>query len=179
MWSNEPAYISLYGKREQIIPRESALSFESIARQRDIRFTAGQSTITVLHGGIYYMNCTFDLHQPAQFTVFINGVPDQATVNGINHGATKLTLQVMLNLKKGDVVTIVNHTSAIAGGTVTVPMDSGGLIPGQGVNVRLNMWKIFDLDAEPHHVTIAPKHHSDSDVDCDGKFELLAKKNHH
>jgi hypothetical protein len=62
----------------------------------------------------------------AQFTVFVNGVPDLTTTSGLNKGANQLYLRQTLTLHQGDLVSVQNYISSA--GTVNLIGDAGGAL---------------------------------------------------
>jgi hypothetical protein len=64
--------------------------------------------------------------EPAQFALFVNGAPVASSVVGSGAGTQQLVGTCIVTLSAGDVLTVVNHTSAaevllqtVAGGTQT------------------------------------------------------------
>jgi hypothetical protein len=76
--------------------------------------------------------------QACQFTIFVNGVPNQTTTAGINKSSNVLQLRQELELKAGDVVSVVNYISA--NGSVKITPNSGGTLVG--INTELIIYKI-------------------------------------
>lgn len=71
-----------------------------------ISHTEGSDKIKVKSSGVYMLNYYVGSNDDNQFTVFVNGEPvDGSTYNtraGINYG------QVIINIARGDVLTLVN-----------------------------------------------------------------------
>ncbi len=80
----------------------------------------------VTAAGVYAVTFSVSGVEPNQFALFVNGAPVTDTVYGSGAGTQQNTGQVILNLSAGDVLTLVNHSSAaavilqtLAGGTQT------------------------------------------------------------
>jgi hypothetical protein len=61
--------------------------------------------------------------EPSQFALFVNGAAASGTVYGSGAGTQQDDGQAILTLSAGDVLTLVNHTSAAA---VTLQTLAGG-----------------------------------------------------
>ena len=71
---------------------------------------------------IYVFVFIVNTSQACQFTLFVNGVPNQTTTAGINKGANILQLRQQLELKAGDVISVKNHISSA--GTITISQNA-------------------------------------------------------
>ena len=106
-----------------------------------MKHITGKPELRVCKNGIYVVELDIQTVQPAQFSIFVNGVPVPSTTTGNDSGAAQLSLRQILALKKGDSVTVVNHTSFM--GTVTTSQNAGGY--ELGVCAHLVLWKIAQL----------------------------------
>ena len=100
----------------------------------------GQEPVSILcvQDGIYKLNISSDVDNPAQWTVFVNGIPDPGTTTGTGNGASECTLRTLLKLKKGTIVTYVNHISSF--GNVGLSDNAGGLMVSN--NCQFVLYKI-------------------------------------
>ena len=86
--------------------------------------TAGSPDITVVNAGTYKIAFSVSGVEPNQFAIFVNGAPSvPVTVYGSGAGTQQNTGMGILVLGAGDVITLVNHSSAAA---VTLQTLAGG-----------------------------------------------------
>ncbi len=157
-WSFEPAYISLYGKKSQTLNANDPVVFEFVQIEKNFCFVPNTSKITVSQDGVYVFNAIIIPNEPSQFTLFINNLPYSFTTTGTNGAGTNMLMSQILELKCGDVLELLNFTSAVNGGTVTIPSSIGGIIPGSSNNVELSIFKIDSLKCEyPQHKVYTKK----------------------
>lgn len=135
------AYASIYSRNSIIIPVETAVVFALNGSLLNMKHITGTSDLRVCKSGIYVIEFDIQTAEPAQFTVFVNGCAIPSTTTGNDSGSAQLSLRQILALKKGDCVTVVNHTSFM--GTVTTNQNSGGT--EVGVSANLVLWKIAQL----------------------------------
>lgn len=115
--------------------------------------------------GIYDIFADLIAAEPAQITVFINGVPDLKTTVGRDSGGNRTIMRQFIKLGKGDIITIRNYESSM--GTLHTTLNSGGLEPGHPC-----FFMIFMLaqDYEDTGCDTKPKK-------CEKKSEKKNKKN--
>ena len=105
---------------------EAPVLFDSNGPLVGVTHTPGTSDITVVNSGVYVITFSVSGVEPNQFGIFINGVAvpqtDQ-TIYGADTGAQQNTGLTIVTLTAGDVLTLVNHTSAAA---VTLQTLAGG-----------------------------------------------------
>ncbi len=77
----------------------------------------------VTSSGTYLVNFSVSGVEPNQFALFVNGVVDPASDYGSGAGTQQNNGQVILTLNAGDVLQLVNNTSAAA---VTLQALAGG-----------------------------------------------------
>jgi hypothetical protein len=68
--------------------------------------------ITVSEDGIYKIFFMANVVRAAQMCIAINGIPIEHSTQGVNKGASQLSLRSLLPLRKGDFITIRNHSSS-------------------------------------------------------------------
>lgn len=129
-------YGSFYSTNSQIVNVDSSVLFDKNQNLNGITHTLGSGDITVSKDGIYVFVFIVNTSQACQFTLFVNGVPNQSTTAGINKGANVLQLRQQLELKAGDVVNIKNHVSAV--GAITISQNAGGTLTGTDVELIIS-----------------------------------------
>jgi len=135
------AYGSFYSTTQQTVNVNSPVLFNKNQNVFNMTHTLGNGEIKILKDGIYLFTFIVECSQACQFTVFINGIPDQTSTGGINKGANVLQLRQEIPLKAGDVVSMNNHVSAV--GSVVVSQNAGGNLIG--VNAELILCRIAPL----------------------------------
>ena len=88
-----------------------------------ITHAPGNAAITVVTSGTYKIAFLVSGVEPNQFGLFVNGAPATGTVYGSGAGTQQNTGQAILVLGAGDVLTVMNHSSAAA---VTLQTLAGG-----------------------------------------------------
>ena len=124
-------YGAFYSTLLQSVNVNDSVLFDKNQNLNGLTHTLGTGDITVSKDGIYVFVFIVNTTQACQFTLFVNGVPNQSTTAGINKGANVLQLRQQLELKAGDVVNVKNHVSAA--GTITISQNAGGSLPGNNV----------------------------------------------
>ena len=116
----------VYNIDPQVVALEAPILFSTNGPLSGVTHAPGDDEIVVTDAGTYEVNFSVSGVEPNQFTIFVNGVPDTSTVYGSGAGTQQNTGQSILVLGAGDVITLVNHTSAagvtlqtLAGGTQT------------------------------------------------------------
>lgn len=151
-WSYDAAYLSIYGKKAQVLNISDPVVFEFIQIAKNICFAPDTSKITITQDGVYSFHATIVPNEPSQFTLFVNGVPLASATIGTNSAGINLVITQILELKCGDVLELLNYTSAVNGGTITIPTSIGGVIPASSTNVDLSIFKIDGSKCEyPKH----------------------------
>lgn len=130
-----------FGSLPQQIAVESPLMFDNSSEINLIDFTAGTSDMTVKKSGIYIAEYLINTVQPSQFTIFVNGVPKDATNVVINKGSAQMLSRSLLNLNAGDVVNIKNHTTTT--GAVELSVNAGGF--EAATNHKFLLYKIGSM----------------------------------
>ena len=131
------SYGTFYATTSQTISIESPVIFNLAFNHKGLEWTPGTAAITVKDAGVYAIFAQVNTLQVAQFSIFVNGVALPGSIAGINKGASILSTRIVTELKCNDVVTWVNHTSAVPAVTSQNP---GGFLAA--INAELNMVKI-------------------------------------
>jgi hypothetical protein len=98
-----------------VVPLETAVTFDNNGiGTAGFTHDPGSSDITVVNAGDYKVTFSVSGAEPNQFALFINGVVVAESVYGSGAGTQQNTGQAILAMEAGDVLTLVNHTSAAA-----------------------------------------------------------------
>jgi hypothetical protein len=89
----------------------------------------GTTTFKIERDGIYDVFADTITNQPAQFTIFVNNVPNLTTTFGRDSGGNRTLLRQLMKLHCGDVLTVRNYESAL--GKVVTASNPGGDSVGQ------------------------------------------------
>lgn len=113
---------------------------------RNLRFEhrQGSTTFKVERDGIYDVFADVITNQPAQFTIFVNNVPDTTTTFGRDSGGNRTLVRQFLKLKAGDVLTVRNYESAL--GKVYTASNPGGDFVGQ--NALFMAFRLSPIDCK-------------------------------
>jgi hypothetical protein len=119
---SNPQYAYVYKVTPQVVALEQSVVFD---RARlitpGITYVPGTDGIHIVTPGDYEIRFSVSGTQPNQFAIFINGVPDAASIYGSGAGTQQNNGVTMATLASGDVITLVNHTSS-AGVSLTTPI---------------------------------------------------------
>ena len=94
--------------------------------------------VTIQEEGIYEFIFTCNTTQATQIALSVNGIPLDYNNQGTNKGASQLSNRGLVSLKKNDIVTVKNHTSA--NGSIVTSAHPGGKY--QSVTTILSLIKI-------------------------------------
>lgn len=135
--AGSPAYVSLSSDVTQQLLINDSLHFANKLVCKDVGFIQGGNNILIKHDGIYDLFADASFDEPAQLTVFVNGMPDLSTTFGRDSGAGRLLLRQFMQLKKGDLVSVRNYSSHVS--PLHVTENSGGNYVGQNTMFMLFM----------------------------------------
>ena len=171
--TGSPGYASMTSASVQTIPIGSDFHWSTNVIDYDGPYhVQGENFITIQTAGTYDLFADIITDQPPQFTLFVNGVPDNSTIFGRDSGANRCLLRQIVKFNKGDVVTLKNYSSNA--GTLTTAENPGGLQVGQSCMFMLFMLSPSALPpVEPCEPCIphSPKH-------CEEKKECDSEKKH-
>ena len=165
MLTNIDTYGSFYSTVSQNVTIDAPVLFYTNQNVSNLSHTLGSGDVVIQKAGVYLFVFVVETAQACQFTVFINGVPEQTTTAGINKGANTLQLRQIIELKVGDIVTIRNHTSA--NGTVVISQNAGGVLTG--VNTQL----ILERIALSTNLQESIKYEPDCELEKDCRYKLF------
>ncbi len=106
---------SFFTKTAQTVLPEQDLVFDNFINVNGLQWNPTGSNpeqVKVLEDGVYKIFANAHVGVSAQFAITVNGVAVIPGIQGINKGATPLTSRTLLQLKKGDVLTVRNHTTS-------------------------------------------------------------------
>jgi|LakMenE18May11ns_1017448.scaffolds.fasta_scaffold9923685_2 hypothetical protein len=130
--------------------------------------TGSYSQIRIEEDGVYRIEflCTTDTS--AQFALFLNGTVMQSCIFGSNKGAGQIIIRNLSEFKKGDLLSVNNHTS---GSSIVLSQGAGGEL--LGLSAVLQIVKISSLGC----VSNNKKKHCVEKMYCNFKKFLLMNKN--
>ena len=108
----------------QIVPTGNPVVFDTQHNVTGLSFNTTNSSVNILEDGVYKIFFLATTPTPAQFAFAVNNVPVSSSQQGSSKGAGQITIRSLLELKKGDVLNVLNHVSA--NGNVTINSGSGG-----------------------------------------------------
>jgi len=115
---------SFYNTVGQNVNTESNVLFSKSSHVQGLSW-AGADEIKIQEDGVYKVFFLATTNTQAQLAFAVNGVPLDFTIQGTNRGASQITLRSLLELKKDDVLTVKNHTSA--NGMIVLSDHAGGV----------------------------------------------------
>lgn len=130
-----PVLLSTILSTYQQIPVNDAIDWNYNIVERDCFHLPGTAETTVFHEGIYEISSDIITDEPAQWTVFVNGVPDLTTTTGRDSGSARILLRQLVKLNKNDKVEVRNYEANA--GTLNVARNPGGTEPGNGASFTL------------------------------------------
>jgi hypothetical protein len=104
-------YGSFYSTTTQNVEIDKPILFDYNQNLLNITHTPGTGNVTVSKDGMYFFCVILQITSSCQFSIYVNGVQVVSTTTGINKGASVLQLRQLIELKAGDVVSVVNHAS--------------------------------------------------------------------
>jgi hypothetical protein len=119
------AYISTMSDTKQVIPVNTPIEWNINNLNYNMRFVTGTSDIVINISGIYELSFDILTDEPAQYTLFVNGVPDLTTTTGRTGGASRLLMKQILKLYADDVISIRNYESNA--GILYIALNAGGI----------------------------------------------------
>ncbi len=162
---------SFFNKSVQTVATEGNVIFNELSNVNGLTWDAlNPDQVVVGEDGIYKIFFICTTGTQAQIAITINGVPLAYTIQGTNKGAGQLSTRTLVELKKGDIITVKNHTSA--NGSIVLTEHAGG--SAQSLSALLTVFKIAPIRTNPMDCVKLNKHHER----CYLKFRefLLHKK---
>ncbi|MGI8556776.1 MAG: BclA C-terminal domain-containing protein [Solirubrobacteraceae bacterium] len=102
------------------MPIEGVVNFDSNGLLLGITHAPGTSTIALVAAGVYKVTFSVSGTEPNQFALFDNAALVPGTIYGSGAGTQQNVGQVIAQFSAGDVLTLVNHSSASAVGLASV-----------------------------------------------------------
>ncbi len=138
MVNGSDAYGMFYSYCPQLIEPNNNIRFEKKSHVLNLRWDECKQFIKIKRDGIYIVNLTCQFEQPGQICLFVNANPELSSLTSSNNPQNFITVHQILNLNKGDCLTVKNYLSPYP---LTTSMASSSIIP-ESKNVCLNIWKI-------------------------------------
>lgn len=135
-------YGYIYNEGAQVVAIEAPVSFDSTGAISNVTHAPGTSNITFIEGGTFAIEFTVSGVEPNQFALFVNGTPVEGGVFGSGAGTQQNSGTVITQVAAGDVLTLVNHSSAAA---VTLQTLAGGT--QANVNASITIQRLADEEA--------------------------------
>lgn len=133
---------SFWSKLSQNWLTENDIVFDSSSNVNNISWSSSNpEQIQILEDGIYKVFFLCDTNTSIQMAFTVNGNVVDSTIMGSNKGACQTSIRTLLTLKKGDYVTVRNHTSA--NGQVVISKESGGTL--DNISAIFTIFKIAPL----------------------------------
>ena len=133
---------TFFNTTTQIINTEANVMFATDTVVKGLIWSlANPDQIKVSEDGVYKLFFLVTTSTLCQFTICINGIPDDSTTQGLNKGSGQLTIRCLRSLMKDDVITVKNHTSA--SNSVTATEYAGGKYAS--MSAILTVFKIAPL----------------------------------
>ena len=127
---------TFHTNKTQIVPTESNVLFDSSSNVAGLGWSdISGDQIKICEDGVYKIFFLTTTNTSCQFTVYVNGNPLDYSTQGSNRGAGQTTMRTLVELCKGDVVTIKNHTSY--NGQIVISEYAGGVQPSLSAVVTI------------------------------------------
>jgi hypothetical protein len=132
-------YGYIYNQGAQTVAIEAAVSFDSNGTMVGISHTPGNAGVIIEDAGNYQVQFVISGVEPGQFALFDNGAPIPGSVYGSGSSMQEAVGDLIVPLAAGDVLSVVNHSSAAA---VTLQTLAGGT--QTNVNASLMIQRLPD-----------------------------------
>lgn len=133
---------SFFSQNTQSIMTESNIVWDKYLNVSGLNWSSSNpDQIQIQEDGIYKVFFVATTNTAAQFSIAINDIPYEPSTQGSDKGAGQISVRTLLELKKGDYVTVKNHTSA--NGQITTSANAGGVQPS--ISVLCTLFKIAPL----------------------------------
>jgi len=132
------AYFGGFSTITQTVSVEQPVIIYMNGPLKNIKHIQGTTRIIIVKEGTYLITVDFYNDSTAQFSIYLNGVLVPNSTSGTDSGSGLVSLrQILLNLKKGDALTFVNHISGV--GDVIFSENQGGTQVGVNMNTLVVM----------------------------------------
>ena len=133
-------YISVYGATKDILVLGESLRWNTDNLKRNIKHVQGEQELIIEHNGLYDIFADVITDQPAQFTLFINGIEDSTTTMGRDSGGNRTLVRQLVKLNKNDVITLRNWKSNV--NPISTSVNPGGNFISQSYS--LMVYQLFN-----------------------------------
>jgi hypothetical protein len=130
--AGQPNYGYVYNLAAQTVAMDAPVQFDTNGPLSGFTHVVGTSSITAISTGTYLIDFSVSGTQPDQFAMMDNGTAIAGSTYGSGAGTQQNDGQLIVALAAGDVLTLVNHTSAAGIGLAS-------LIGGTQANVNASV----------------------------------------
>jgi BclA C-terminal domain len=117
------AYGYIYNLAAQVVAIGAPVDFDTNGPLSGFTHAPGSAGLVAVSSGTYLVDFSVTGVEPSEFALFDNGAPITGSTYGSGAGTQQNDGQVIVALSAGDVLTLVNHSSAAA---VTLQTLAGG-----------------------------------------------------
>jgi len=133
---------TFFSQTGQSIATEANVVWDKYLNVSGLNWSASNpDQMQILEDGVYKVFFNATTNTSAQFSICVNDVPYDPSTQGSDKGAGQITTRTLLELRKGDFVTIKNHTSTNS--NVVISSNAGGF--QQNLTVLCTVFKIAPL----------------------------------
>jgi len=133
---------TFFSQNSQVILTEANVLWDKYLNVSGLNWTSSNpDQIQICEDGVYKIFFVVTTNTAAQFTICVNDVPYDPSTQGSDKGAGQISTRTLLELKKGDYITIKNHTSS--NGQIITSTFAGGNQPN--LSVLCTIFKIAPL----------------------------------
>lgn len=143
------AYSSFGVTVAQDVALESPVIFNTQNNVFGLALQTNNYQVKVPQDGVYVVVFLCESTKSSQFAIFTNNTVESTSIVGINKGANQMYIHQNMPFKKGDLISVVNHSSNA--GTVTLSETAGGVL--QGTNALLLIYRIAPLPCATNQLT--------------------------
>ena len=130
---------AFYNTKGQTVATEANVLFAKQTNVTNLLWNAvNADEVKIQEDGVYKVFFLATTNTQAQFAFAVNGTPLDYSIQGSNRGAGQITLRILVELKKDDVLTVKNHTSA--NGQIVLSEQAGGL--QESMSALLTLFKV-------------------------------------
>lgn len=131
-------YGYIYNTTAQTVAIDAPVVFDSNGPLLGITHGLSTTSILAVNAGTYSVTFSVSGTEANQFGIFVNGASSPSTIYGSGAGTQQNTGQAILILGVGDIITLVNHSSAAAVGLASVVGGTQANVNASVLLLRLN-----------------------------------------
>jgi hypothetical protein len=132
------AYGYIYNLAAQVVAIEAPVTFDTNGPLSGFTHAPGTAGLVAVSSGTYLVDFSVTGVEPSEFALFDNGAPITGSTYGSGAGTQQNDGQVIVALSAGDVLTLVNHSSAAA---VTLQTLAGGTQTNVNASIAIEQLK--------------------------------------